>query len=60
MHMSLPPSLYPQGRGISLVQFPAQLSAVAELHSCVAQAYVARPLLLDGYKFGERRACLDL
>ncbi|KAG2483918.1 hypothetical protein HYH03_017239 [Edaphochlamys debaryana] len=50
----LKPSAGTQGRGIHLVQFPHQLAEAGDVSTCVAQAYVASPLLLDGFKFDLR------
>eukprot|EP00198_Chlamydomonas_reinhardtii_P000909 XP_001690244.1 predicted protein [Chlamydomonas reinhardtii] len=50
----LKPSAGTQGRGISLVQYPNQLKDVGDISSCVAQAYLGTPLLLDGFKFDLR------
>ncbi|KAG2430736.1 hypothetical protein HYH02_013575 [Chlamydomonas schloesseri] len=50
----LKPSAGTQGRGISLVQYPNQLKEAGDISSCVAQAYLGTPLLLDGFKFDLR------
>ncbi|KAG2425340.1 hypothetical protein HXX76_013754 [Chlamydomonas incerta] len=56
----LKPSAGTQGRGISLVQYPNQLKDAGDISSCVAQAYLGTPLLLDGYKFDLRVYALVL